>query len=197
MTLTELTQEVYTLTNRSDLVNETLTAVRSATLKIHQSDYYYKDLFETGIEFLTSSYLQSFEYRNLIPLWRALKYIRKTDVNGYENGKFLRVLSVPEMVEDSYGVNRSDVCYVAGANVQIKSSTELQYAFLGCYVNPNITASGYNSWVALDHPYAIVYEAAATVFKMVGDTDQFAAFSSLAAQQLAEVRMSNIQATGE
>lgn len=196
MTLTELRNEVYTLTNRPDLVAETLSAIRAATLKLHQQDYYYKDLYETGIDFGVAAYKQQMEYRLLVPNWRALKYIRKTDNTGYDDGQFLEVLAIPEMVEDDYKINKKDVCYVAGTVVQILSSTELRYILLGCYVNPNITEAGYNSWIALDHPYAIVFEAAATVFKMVGDTEKFAAHTALAQMEANNVKISNIQAVG-
>jgi len=196
MTLNELIAEVYTLTNRPDLVAQTLTAVRAATLKLHQLDYFYKDIYETGVTFTSAEYLQQLEYRNLLPRWRSLKYIRKTDSTGHQNGKFLEVLAIPEMVEDAYRLNRNDVCYVAGSVVQIRSSTQLQYILLGCYLNPDITQAGYNSWIALDHPYAIVYEAASAVFKMIGDTDQFAAYSGLAQMQMAELSVSNIQGVG-
>lgn len=195
MTLNELIAEVYTITNRPDLVGQTLTAVRSATLKLHQQDYFYKDIFETGVTFSSAAYLQQLEYRVLVPRWRALKYIRKTDSAAYQDGKLLDIV-VPENIEDSYQINRTDICYVAGEVVQIRSSTELQYILLGCYRNPDITQAGYNSWIALDHPYAIVFEAASIVFKMIGDTDQFAAYTGLAQMQAAEVSMSNIQAIG-
>lgn len=196
MTLTELCTEVHNITNRSDLVNETKTAVRSATLKLHQSDYFYKDLYETGIAFTSSTYKQQLEYRTLIPRWRSLKYLRKTDANGFDEGAFFEVLSIPEMVEDSYGINRKDVCYVAGSVVQILSSTEFQYAILGCYLHPDITELNYNSWVALDHPYAIVCEAAASVFKMTGDNDKFSAYTALAREERRLMILSNISAIG-
>jgi len=195
MTLNELIAEVYTITNRPDLVAQTLTAVRSATLKLHQSDYYYKDLREQGVSFLTAEYIQQIEYRTLFPKWRALKYIRKTDSVGTDTGKFLELI-VPENVLDEYKINRNDVCYVAGEVIQIRSSTQLQYSIVGRYDNPDITQAGYNSWIALDHPYAIAFEAASTVFKMIGDTDQFAAYSALAQMQLVELRNSNIIAQG-
>jgi hypothetical protein len=195
MTLNELIAEVYTITNRPDLVAQTLTAVRSATLKLHQQDYFYKDIFETGVTFTTAEYLQQIEYRTLVPRWRALKYLRKTDSTAYQDGKLLEVV-VPENVEDAYQINRTDICYVAGEVVQIRSSTELQYVLLGCYRNPDITQAGYNSWIALDHPYAIVFEAAGMVFKMIGDTDQFAAYTMLAREQAAALSVSNIQAIG-
>ena len=195
MNLSELRAEVYTITNRPDLVAQTLTAIRAATLKLHQRDYFYKDLFETGISFPAAEYLQQIEYRTLIPRWRSLKYIRKTDVTGTEQGAFLDVIA-PENVLDDYKLNKTDVCYVAGEAIKIRSKTQLQYAILGCYRNPDITEATYNSWIALDHPYAIVYEAASGVFKMIGDTEQFAAYSDLAGAQMQEVVISNIQATG-
>ena len=195
MTLNELIAEVYTITNRPDLVGQTLTAVRSAILKLHQSDYYYKDLRETGVSFSSAGYTQQLEYRLLCPKWRALKYVRKTDVAGTDTGAFLELV-VPENVLDNYKQNRNDICYVAGEVIQIRSSTQLQYIILGRYDNPDITQSGYDSWIALDHPYAIVFEAASTVFKMIGDTDQFAAYTALAGMQLVELRNSNIIAVG-
>lgn len=195
MTLNELIAEVYTITNRADLVAQTLTAVRSATLKLHQSDYYYKDIREQGVAFLSAQYLQQLEYRTLFPRWRALKYVRKTNSTGTEQGKIIEVI-VPENILDDYKLNRVDVAYVAGEVVQIRSSTQLQYAIVGRYDNPDITQLGYNSWIALDHPYAIVFEAASTVFKMIGDTDQFAAYTALAGMQLVELRNSNVLAQG-
>lgn len=195
MLLPELRTEVYALTNRPDLVAVTLSAIRAATLKLHQMDYFYKDIFETGISFTTAEYVQSLEYRTLLPRWRALKYLRKTDSTGTEQGAFFDVI-VPENVLDSYKLNKEDVVYSAGALLQIRSSTQLQYAILGCYLNPDITELGYSSWIALDHPYAIIFEAAATVFKTVGDTEQFAAYTGLAAIQAKEVELSNVQGIG-
>ncbi len=196
MTLLELQTEVALLTNRPDLTANILSAVRAATLKLHQLDYFYKDLFETGITFPTDDYLQQLEYRTLLPRWRALKYIRKTDVNSFDDGDFLEVIPIPEFVEDQYKANVNDVCYVAGDVIQIRSSTKLQYIILGCYLQPDITVASYKSWIADDHPYAIVYEASALIFKQVGDTDQFAAFTQLAREEQQLIRISNIEPVG-
>jgi hypothetical protein len=195
MTFTELCNEVYTLTNRPDLIAETKVAVKAATLKMHQSDYYYKDLYEFGVSFPTSEYVQSLEYKFVLPNWRALKYIRKTDVVGSDTDSFLTVLT-PEETVDSYGMNKNDICYVAGQVIQIRSSTQLQYIFVGCYTNPTLVEASYNSWIASDHPYAIVYDAVATIFKMTGFDEQATLMRQLVAEQIAELRLSNIQASG-
>lgn len=194
MTLTELQDEVYSVTKRPDLVAETLTAVRQSTLALHQMDYFWKDVYETGISFPTSAYNQELEYRPIIPLFRSLKYLRKSDSSG-ANGVFFTVIQ-PESVLDLYQANRTDVCYAAGASIEIKSSTQFQYALLGCYINPNITTSGWNSWIALDHPYAIVYEAAEKIFKMTGRSEEFAAFKFLRDEERQRIVMSNIQLQG-
>jgi hypothetical protein len=195
MTLTELQQEVYTITNRPDLVAQTLTAIRSATLKLHQLDYFYKDIFETGVTFTIAEFEQALDYRLLIPRWRALKYIRKSDVTGIDTYPPFTIIP-PENVLDEYNQNRLDVAYVAGAFINIKSSTAFQYMFLGCYIHPDITEAGYSSWIAADHPYAIVFEAASIVFKLIGDTEQFAAYTGLSQIEQNNLKISEIQAVG-
>ena len=51
MTLEELQNEVILLTSRPDLVDRTLQAVKSATLKMHQREFWRRDLREVGIQF--------------------------------------------------------------------------------------------------------------------------------------------------
>ena len=53
----DLLSDVYAVTNRPDLVADTKLAVRTATLKAHRSDFYPKDLFETGLTFSTPALL--------------------------------------------------------------------------------------------------------------------------------------------
>lgn len=194
MTLTELQDEVYTITKRPDLVAETLLAVRQATLALHQSEFFWKDLQETGISFATTAYTQELEYRSILPQFRAIKYLRKSDSAGAV-GVFFTVVQ-PESVLDLYGTDRTDVCYAAGASIEMKSSTQFQYCVLGYYANPIITSGGYDSWIAMDHPYAIILEAAEKVFKMIGKTEEFAAFKFLRDEEKQRLNMSNIQASG-
>ena len=195
MNFSELCAEVYTITGRSDRVAETESAVKAATLKAHQQDYFYKDIFETGISFASSEFTQSFDYRLTLPRWRALKYLRKWDNVGLAPGTELEVI-LPELILDRYKVQRQDICYVAGSYIQINSSTEEQYYLLGAYLNPDITTSGFSSWVALDHPYAIVFDAAATVFKAIGKDEEAAAYRGLLAEQISLLKASNIVAVG-
>ena len=195
MNFSELVAEVYTITGRPDRVAETESAVKSATLKAHHSDFYYKDIFESGLAFTTSDFVQNFEYRATLPRWRALKYLRKFDNSSGTPGKELEVI-VPENIFDRYSAQKQDICYAAGAFIQINSSTQEQYYLLGCYLNPDITKATYDSWVALDHPYFIIFDAAATVFKAIGKDDEAATYRQLMAEQLTMLKSSNIVAVG-
>jgi hypothetical protein len=195
MTLAELIQEVYTITGRPDRVAETASAIKSATLKAHQSDFYYKDIFETGVAFSSAAFIQQLDYRALLPLWRANKYLRKYDNNTGTPGAFLTLIQ-PELVLDRYTVEKTNIYYFAGAYANIKSETSEQYYLMGCYLNPDITTAGYNSWIAKDHPYAIVFDAAATVFKAIGKDEEAASYRTMIPEQIAMIRGSNVVAQG-
>lgn len=193
-TFAEILADVYLLTNRPDLASETKLAVKAATLKAHQSDFYYKDITESGVEFSTEDYVQALEYRTLFPRYRALKYIRKSEASG-NVGDFFEVLT-PAGILDRYGYQKEDVCYAAGEVIQLKSSTAFKYILVGCYLNPVLTDDGYNSWIADLFPYYIVWEAAATVFKMIGQDEKATVFRALTAEQLMMLKASNIEAEG-
>ena len=171
-TFAEIVSDVFILTNRPYLVDETKLAVRAATLKAHQSDFYPKDLHEVGLSWATPDYIQSIEYRTLIPRWRAFKYLRKY-LGGTSGapGEFLKLLT-PEETLDRYGINKENVCYLAGEMLEIRSNTQDSNMILGCYLNPITSEEGYTSWIAKDHPYAIVFEAARGVFRQVGSIDE-------------------------
>lgn len=195
-TFAGLCADVYTITNRPDLVAETKLAVRSATLKAHQSDFYPRDIVESGIQFLSSDYIQQFNVYDIFPLYRALKYLRRYDSSGTGRAaEFYEILTTGEVL-DSYGNDRTGIAYIAGTIVNIKSFTAFQFAILGCYVNPNVTEAGYSSWIADNHPFLIQFEAARVLFKSIGFDEQSTQFQALAQEQLAELKLSNILSVG-
>lgn len=188
--------DVYALTNRDDMVTETNLAVRSATLKAHHSDDYIFDLNEYSIAFSTEEYYQTLDFKALIPLWRKPRYIRKYDNSGTgAPGVFFEYI-VPEKVVDEFKADRTDIFYVAGANIQIRSSTSFQYALLGVYLNPDVTELGFSSWVANDYPNAIIFEAASIIFKAIGYDEQYVAYRDLAADARMELTKHAITGLG-
>lgn len=195
-TFSDLTSDVMTITNRPDLIAETKLAVKAATLKIHQSDYYYKDLFESGLTWDTAAYTQEVDLSLLFSYFRTLKYVRRYDTSGTGEAKEFYTILTPGEVLDSYGRDKYNIAYMAGRILNIKSYEKFTNALIGMYVNPDITDTGYSSWIANDHPYSIIFEAARLLFKQIGYDEQSTQFERLVAEQLIIVRATNISAIG-
>jgi hypothetical protein len=187
MTFAELLAAVIVKTNRPDLVAETTLAIQHATLQCHRSDKYLRDIYETAVAFSTSDYIQTLDYKALLPLWRGIKYLRKYDAVGGTAGMELQPISVDQTF-DSYNIERVNVYYLAGSAYQIKCDTSEQYFLLGCYLNPNTDTSNFSSWVAQDYPFAIVYKAAASVCEDIGLGELAARYLANYTQELQEIR---------
>ncbi len=195
MTFDELLTAVYEQTSRADLVEQTKNAVKAATLKAHRTDFYSKDIFETGIQFPSEEFSQSLDYIDLISNFRALKYLRRVDSATDEEGTFFEIITTDEIL-DTYGVNRTDIAYVAGRVLEIRASIGFQFALLGAYVLPIVTEQGFSSWIAEQHPYAIVYEAARIVFKPLGQAEEARGMRELVAEEYTILKMSALSDVG-
>jgi hypothetical protein len=195
MNLAELQTEVILLTNRPDLTALTLSAVQQATLKCHQADFWYKDIYETGISFSSALYEQDFEVRSFIPLFRAIKYARVYDNADSTPMQFFTIID-PANVLDTYNVARTDVCYMGGAEIHFKCSIEFQHMLFGCYINPTVTELGYSSWIALDHPWAIIHEACRRIFNAIGQDKKAKSSEQEFGEQLQLIRINQIQVQG-
>jgi hypothetical protein len=195
MDFAELVEEVFILTNRRDRVAETQSAVKAATLSNHSRDFFVGDLYEVGLDLQSAAYIQNFRFRSVIPRWRALKYLRKYEPSTDTPGAMLKALE-PENVFDGYSIEKTDICYPAGEYIQIKSSNQQRYYLLGCYRFPDITPDGFSSWIALTHPYAIVYDAAASVFKSIGKDEEASIYKVIAAEQHMAVDATGIIGVG-
>lgn len=195
MTYATVLQDVYDITKRPDLTAETALGIKTAVLQLHGQDFYTKDLFETGIAFTTSDYLQTLDYKTLLPRWRSMKYLRKYDAVGQTPGKLLDPIVI-EKVKDSYKIDRTDVFYLAGAVYQIKSSTEEQYYLLGAYLYPSVDPSNFISWIADEYPYAVAFKAATVAMRAIGQMDIADSFEKQANIFAQEIGLANIETVG-
>lgn len=195
MNLTELQTEVALITNRPDLTSEILSSIKAATLKAHHSDFYSKDIHETGIEFTEAAFRHSWDYINLISNFRALKYFRVVEDENDDIGHFLEIIP-PELTLDAYGRNRNDIAYVAGRVLEIRSSTSFRYALVGCYVSPIVATITYSSWVANLYPYVIIHEAARRVFAMIGQPQEANLQAQLFGEELKVMRQDALSDIG-
>jgi len=195
MTFAELLSEVYSITGRADLVTLTKSAIKSATLKAHNTDFYSKDIYETPILFDTSDYRHSLDIISIISNYRALKYLRKYDRATESASEFFTIIT-PEEVLDKYNREHLDVCYVAGRVIEIKSSTQFDTVLIGCYVAPTIVEDNFSSWIADLYPYAIIHEAARYVFTSISQLDEANGQKALVAEQYSELKINALSDVG-
>lgn len=195
MTFDELVAEVYLITNRPDRTAETISAVKAATLKAHKYDFYSKDIYETGVEFTEAAYKQSLDYISLLSNFRAFKYVKRVTDEYDEVGVPIEIVT-PEEVLDSYGCLRSDIAYVAGRVLEIRASVPFSKLLLGCYVHPVIRTGAYTSWIAEQHPFLIIHEAARRIFISLGQLEEANGQRQLMLEELQELDTSAIHDKG-
>lgn len=199
-TLASVLAEVYNLTKRPDLASVSTTAVKAATLKAHQKDFFVRDLKEDAVQFLIADFYQQLDYKTLFPYWRAISYARLYDPTAIpqpdETSQDFKLIT-PSDSFDSYNVMKDRVMYLAGSNFNFKNiNAQFQYILVGHYDNPNVTDAGYTSWIADDYPYAIIFEAARYVFKTIAFDEQAAVYEKLCAEQMQIVMQNNVTAQG-
>lgn len=171
--------------------------IQAATLRMHQSDFYARDLEEDVIDLGATA--SSFSFANTtFARYRKLHYLRKTDalVNNTA-GALLSHLDIKNLF-NAYGREKNDVWYEAGANIVVRSSTDLRYLMAGWYQTPVITPiANYASWIAELVPYAIVFDACSLVFQLLEQQEKSRKFDALVQEQLLQVKMHGLAGEGK
>lgn len=223
MNFTELCSEVYTATNRPDMVQQTKSAVLAATLQMHGTDFYFKDIKTAQVVFDTAGYLQTLD-TDTLTRFRSIAYIRRYDPSLYANQinpnagllpnltgvsvdprlPFFDILT-PDDIFDGFSLEKVNVAYQVGNTIMIKSGESFQFALMGWYAHPMLGSSSdnyaaYSSWIATEYPWTIIYAAASIIFQQIGQQETSRKFdhpqNGLIAAHLSALRMSNITAKG-
>lgn len=182
MIFSELYSEVVSITDRADLVNETISAIKAATLKAHMLDFFSKDIHETGIEFTESGNIHTLDYTDIIPNFRSLAYLKRVDSATDQTGKVLEIITPAEIV-DSYNRLRTDIAYIAGRSLEIRSAVSCSKFLMGCYVSPIVDQNNYSSWVAIQHPHAIIYEAVRRILMLTSQLEESNGYARLVLEE--------------
>jgi|WetSurMetagenome_2_1015567.scaffolds.fasta_scaffold178900_2 hypothetical protein len=197
MNFSELVNEVYVITNRVDLTQETALAVRQATLKMHQFDFFKRDITEQVFNIPASSdgYKFSFNTTDELVRFRAFSYVRQWD-DPWTGTEVLFEEVQPDRLFDSYGYEITNCYYRAGSIVNFKCVNKISKIVIGWYQYPVVTPEAdYYSWIADEMPYAIIQEAAAIVMDMI-DLQSPAAASrkqAIAHMQLLQINQTDAQ----
>lgn len=196
MTYAEILAEVGSLTNQlGAMPGEHETMIKAATLRMHHSDFYMRDLAEDTIDL--GSEASTFSFANTtFARYRALHYLKKYDLANDVVGAELKFLD-PKNLLNAYGVEKNNVWYAAGANIVLRSSTNIRYLKAGWYQNPIVSPiAQYASWIAELVPHAIIFDAASLIFQMINQQEQSRKFDNLVVEQVGIVRMHGVTGYG-
>ena len=193
MNLNELAAEVYTITNRPDLVAETSLAIRKSTMKMHSIDFFKRDLQEISLSVPVPSMQIQVDINAQLPRLRGIAYIRNnSSTGGNVPNPFFEPID-PRQLLDSYGQEISDIYYQGGQTLNIKSRTLVSNLLVGYYQAPVVSLTGYSSWIAVEQPYAIIEDAAATIFRMVGNLEQAKLYEASTMQNVILLRQNYLE----
>jgi hypothetical protein len=193
MQYSEIVNDIYTLTNRPDLVAETALAIRKATLKMHSLDYFTQDRVSNIITITPAMQASILDNRYAIDLspaggnttrYRAISFIR--EYNNPLTGQEIQFLKLePDSIFNEYNLERQNYYYIAGSSAQLRSNKVLTQVTLAYYQYPDVNSTTYTSWIAAQFPYAIIEEAARAIFKMIGKDEEAQTYQEATAENIA------------
>jgi hypothetical protein len=201
-----LVSEVGSLTNHPEMVAEIASAVKASTLRMHQLDYYERDLEEAKVVLPQLDFIQQFDATTTLERFRHIKYARLWFPNGTDPltqqntgapGAFFKILS-PEEVLTQYKTNKDYIAYLAGRNLNFRAPTQYQFLLLAWYKNPLVfDTTRYSSWIADQVPYAIIFDAASIIFQTLAMQEQARKYDALVEQQVRMVQSIGIAEKGK
>lgn len=198
MDLDELNTEVQNIVKRPDLTARIASAIQASILKLHSANFYPKDISEQGVEFPYPNVITNFDPRVIFTRYRHMAYIRiwNYDESDSENlgspGALLEPTDLGNIV-DYYGYNKLNIYYEAGNLIQVRTKIALDHCLIGVYLYPDVTTGAFDSWIAREFPWIIIYDAAARILNQIGDS-RAKDLQAEVAQQLITL---NMQSTAE
>ena len=214
-TLAALAEDVYTLTNRPDLVAETILSLKKALRKYHGADTWKRDINITRIDMTALTPVAPNQYRWNIPLDTFTRYRRMKGVNyptdlsipsppvpaplvdytiGFNVDRVFHEIA-PDNLFDRYGYERQNYFFITGNTLLVKSGWYVDFLDYTYYMWPAIPASSgevFEDWIISSYPDSIVEEAAGQVFKMIGKDDESNRFMQMFADNLAIIKSTDI-----
>lgn len=198
-TINSISADVYTLTNRDDLVSETKVAIRKAVFKFHSADTFKRDLKTVRLSLADYPLTIPDQFRWDIPLstfpaFRRPKVLRyPLELRLWGSNDFEELSA--ENLFDSYKAEVKRYFFVAGSTLSIKADCSPQYLDFTYYAYPTVPAdpeATIQSWICDQYVDSIVEEAAGTVFKMIGKDDEYSRYQTLFAENLAILRATDV-----
>lgn len=171
-TLESLLNDVKDLTKRPDLESQIKAALQKALTFAHLSSFYFHDATEVKYNVEEDGQFLSFE---LPDRFRKEKYVRTQQAD-------LTFLSSADLFNPHITVSKSNIFYVAGTSLVIRTDHKVSAVYLGYYRMPSFA----DSFIVNDDNWSqmLVDRAAARVFSTIGNSKKANEHELLFRQQL-------------
>jgi hypothetical protein len=188
--------DIYALTAAPELAAETELALRSATRSVHMSASFPRDLATALIKVSTPAYLTALDAPSLLPRLRGLSTVRLVDSAEVPMvHPHIECVELGDIYEPIYGTLKNDIAYVAGTQVNIRTSVAAAGFLVEYFQVPLVTPDVYNSWIAQLSPDVIVWLAASKVFATSGNEEKAKSYARTVETQLMPELISNFLTT--
>jgi len=165
--------DVVTLTNRPDLAGETAVAVRTATISVHNSAAYPRDVETVPIKLPNPAYIVGIDAQVSLPRLRGISQIVGLDVDyNVIESLAIDVVELGDTKDPEYGTWKNNIAYLAGTAVNIRCSMPVYGFVIDYFMTPQVRPELYSSWIAMLMPDPIVYMAASIVLSTNGNEDK-------------------------
>lgn len=212
-TLSSIASDVYVLTNRPDLEQETKVAIRKAIVKFHAADTFKRDLTTQRLQMSQYTPLAPNQFRWAIPLSEFTRFRRPKSLQYpldlmfphnqipaplydgipiYARKDAFRELH-PDNLFDTYNYEHQNYFYIAGSTLTIRASVDVDYLDFMYYQWPFVPALSADtdpiqSWICDEYVDAVIEESAGAVFKMIGKDDEFSRYQALFMENITILR---------
>lgn len=191
-TFAELETLVVAQTRRPEVPAVTQAAIRTATLRAHQTDFFPRDLTPANLSYTplsTAVFYDLPDLPSLLPKLRSLQTLKCVD-------SLLRPVEILEYreLQDLYNSDnymRPSVYTLIGDTLRIYPQLPTGYLSVTYYKNPVTSEVGYSSWIANEYPDELAMWAAAIVFARTGFAEMASGFQQTHVQPFKELLISS------
>lgn len=169
----DLVQKVFGITGSTNMLAETVDAVERATRDAHISNKWLRDVGYITVMFGAEDGCPSKERQIMLP--NTFSKITEILIKLPREQK-PRPVKLAKSYTAHLGNFENTKAVLLGNVLHVVASDVFNDIIIGGLTRPDVSDSGYNSWIASDYPNVIIYNAAAQVLSDLGDSSSVTNF---------------------
>ena len=177
-TFAEMEALVSGQTRRPEVPAITQAAIRTATIRAHHTDFFYRDLAPGNLSYTPTtgaSFYDLSDLPTLLPKLRSLQTMKSVESSTFLPVEVLEYREMQDLYDSDLNL-RPSVYTLIGDTLRFYPQLHTGLLSVTYYKNPVTTDIGYSSWIANEYPDELAMWAAAIVFARTGFAEMAADF---------------------